>query len=304
MTDTYPNVLLCPGQGAQHVGMAKAWHDASPEARAIFEQADDILGIALSTLCFDGPEDELNRTDVAQPAIYTASVASHAAMQAAGALPAPDLTAGLSLGEFTALHLAGAFSFADGLRLVRLRGQAMQDAAEASDSTMVALIGADEDQAGELCDTARGDGVLVPANFNCPGQIVISGTTDACTRALDVASDMGLRATALTVAGAFHSPVMQPAADRLAEALEQVDWQPPSVPVLSNVTAQPHEADPASIRQRLVEQLTHPVRWGQSMQWAISRGGATFHELAPGKVLAGLMRRIDRKTPVTPHPEP
>jgi [acyl-carrier-protein] S-malonyltransferase len=280
--------------------MGEQWAQAKPAAAEIMRQADDVLGFELSNLCFSGPEADLNRTDVAQAAIYAVSVACYHGLDK----PAITAAAGLSLGEFTALHLAGAFDFESGLKLVRLRGQAMQDAADAGDGSMVALIGADEQQAVALCDEARGDGVLVPANFNCPGQIVISGSTDACQRSLAVASNMGLRATALTVAGAFHSPLMQPAADRLADALEQVDWHIPAVPVLSNVTGEPHNASIESIKQRLVAQLTSPVRWSDDMSWAVANLDGPFVELAPGKVLSGLMRRIDRNTKVANHATP
>ena len=308
-TDT--TILLCPGQGAQHVGMGKAWCDHSAAAKAVFDQAAGALGFDLSKLCFGGPEDQLNRTDMAQVAIYTASVACHRALVEAGTVGDAQLTAGLSLGEFTALHLAGAFDFLTGLELVKLRGQAMQDAAEISESSMVALVGADEAQAMALCEEAlndpenKGEEVLVPANFNCPGQVVISGSLKACERAMVVADKMGLRATQLAVAGAFHSPLMQPAADRLAEALDKADWKLPGVTVMSNVTAEPHENDIDSIKQRLVDQLTSPVRWSQSMQYVIEKHpGARLVELAPGKVLSGLMRRIDRGAKVENFAQP
>ena len=305
MTTTPPNILLCPGQGAQHVGMAKEWCEVSSAAKAVFDKAVKALGFDLTKLCFDGPEDELNRTDMAQVAIYTASVACHRALVEAGEVGEPALTAGLSLGEFTALHLAGAFDFLTGLELVKLRGQAMQDAAEMSESSMVALVGADEAQAMALCEEAlndpenQGEEVLVPANFNCPGQVVISGSLKACERAESVADKMGIRSTQLAVAGAFHSPLMSPAADKLAEALDKVDWSLPKVPVMSNVTAKTHENDIDSIKQRLVEQLTHPVRWSQCMEHVLAeKPDARLIELAPGKVLSGLMRRIDRKAKV------
>ncbi|MEE9212952.1 MAG: ACP S-malonyltransferase, partial [Phycisphaeraceae bacterium] len=243
-------IVLCPGQGAQHVGMGRAWADQCPVAAQTFAAADRALGFELTQTCFDGPEDRLNRTDIAQVAIYTTSVACHRALVDAGQLTRLAAAAGLSLGEFTALHLAGAFDFETGLKLVRLRGQAMQDAADATadhgGSGMVALVGADEAQAEALCDEAlndpenKGDEVLVPANFNCPGQVVISGSLAACDRALTVARKIGLRATPLKVAGAFHSPLMQPAADRLAQALDEVQWSHPTIPVVSNVTARPH----------------------------------------------------------------
>lgn len=283
--------------------MGKDWAVQSPAARQVYKSADDILGFELSQVCFEGPTERLNRTEIAQSAIYVTSVACHAALAESGHACSISAAAGLSLGEFTALHLAGAFDFESGLRLVRLRGQAMQDAGDAvtGGSGMVVLVGADESQAQEVCQQARnGDGqcVLVPANFNCPGQVVVSGSQAACGRAVEIAGNLGLRATALAVSGAFHSPLMQPAADRLAEALEHTSWQAPSVPVASNVTARMHDSDSESIKRRLVEQLTRPVRWSDSMQWMVGNLEGQFVELAPGKVLSGLMRRIDRKTKI------
>lgn len=305
MSDTN-TIILCPGQGAQAVEMGRAWAEKSAEAKAVFDQANDVLGFDLAKLCFEGPADDLNRTDNAQCAIYTASVACFRALEASGGLGPIAATAGLSLGEFTALHLAGAFSFAEGLKLVRLRGEAMQDAAEASEGSMVALTGKlTEDQVNELCEKARGDGVLVPANFNTPMQIVVSGSKDACERVLAEADAMGLRATPLAVAGAFHSELMRPAADRLAAALDGVAWAEPTTTVYSNVTAQPHAPQPDSIKQRLVDQLTSPVRWSQSMQAAIAEHtGAAFVELCPNRHLAGMMRKIDRSVKVENFSEP
>jgi [acyl-carrier-protein] S-malonyltransferase len=310
------SIILCPGQGAQAVGMGRAWYDTSAAARATFDEADallaDTLGGKLSELCFNGPADRLNMTDVSQPAIYTCSVACYRAMQDAGESITPAATAGLSLGEYTALHLAGAFDFAQGLQLVAVRGRYMQDAAEASRGSMVALIGADDAQAQQVCDIvvqAAPDEILVPANYNAPGQIVLSGHATACDRAVQVASDMGLRATALTVAGAFHSPLMQPAADKMAAALAMVDLKPCSVPVWSNVTAQPH--DPKNmelLRERLVQQIVSPVKWAQSCSDIVGSDGfgadIAYHELAPGTVLRGLMRRIDRNVKVINHEQP
>jgi [acyl-carrier-protein] S-malonyltransferase len=304
---TQPLVILCPGQGAQSPGMGRLWLEKSPTARAVFEEADRIIGDRfdrpLSEVCLSGPEQLLNRTDVAQPAIYTVSIACFRALHGE-APPAIAAAAGLSLGEYTALHLAGSFSFADGLNLVCLRGRAMQDAAEAVPSSMVALIGADGEQARLICEHAAKGDVLVPANFNAPGQIVLSGASAACDRALEVAATMGVRASRLAVAGAFHSPLMQPAAERLASALAQTPVSAPRTPVVSNVTARPHDPDPGSIRSRLVEQLTRPVLWSESCAWLAATLTADFHELAPGKVLAGLMRRIDRSIKVTSHDEP
>lgn len=313
-------IVLCPGQGAQALGMGSDWASASRAARGVFDRADALLGnqlgnqlgAPLSALCFEGPAQTLNRTDVSQPAIYACSVASWhgiAELNDAGA-PTPVATAGLSLGEYTALHLAGVISFEDGLRLVTLRGRAMQDAAEAVPGGMLALIGCDEAKATEVCDRARQGGVLVCANFNAPGQVVISGDADAIDRAQAAAAEAGLRATPLPVAGAFHSPLMEPAADRLALALADtpIDTGPlAQCPVYSNVTAQPHEPDAESIRRRLTEQLTCPVRWAQGCQHLAASGlvaGTTWHELAPGKSLAGMMKRIDRAIAVTTHDTP
>ncbi len=325
-----PIVLLCPGQGAQALAMGRAWHDASPEARAVFDDAERILGSRLGaplrSLCFDGPADTLNRTDASQPAIFTVSVACLRALCAAWAVSPDELplaaTAGLSLGEYTALHAAGAIAFADALELVTLRGRAMQDAAEATPSGMVALIGADEAQARAVCDTARAADILVCANFNAPDQVVLSGATAACECAVKAAESVGLRAQPLPVAGAFHSPLMAPAAERLAEALARTTIRPPRCPVLSNVTGLPHAAasdtiqggtgvPPVpkaladSIRLRLVEQLTQPVRWADCARWlAANTAAAAMHELAPGRTLAGLMRRIDRGLKVEAHDVP
>lgn len=302
-------VILCPGQGAQSVGMGKAWFDRSPAAAQTFGAAEEILGdrlgARLSTLCFNGPEDALNRTDVAQPAIFVVSVACDQAMF--GDVDASGLAgvAGLSLGEYTALHLAGAISFAKALEIVALRGRLMQEAAEASNGGMVALVGADEARAEAVVERAREGDVLVAANFNAPGQIVLSGASSACDRAVHVAEELGLRASRLAVAGAFHSALMAPAAERLAQALAHVEIDRPACPVVSNVTGVPHGTGPdagrpigEAIRARLVEQLTAPVRWSQSCAWLVENIPGEYHELAPGKVLSGLMRRISRQTKV------
>ncbi len=311
-------IMLCPGQGAQKPDMGHAWFDASAEAAQTFGAADQILkdqlGARLSEICFSADAETINRTDIAQPAIFTVSVACYQALVARE--PEDDraelaATAGLSLGEYTALHIAGAMSFADALQVVALRGKAMQEAAEAQESSMVALIGADEEQASTLCETAAHGGVLVPANYNAPGQIVISGDNDACDRAVEQAGNLGLRAQKLAVAGAFHSPLMAPAAEALEAALQRVELSVPLCPVLSNVTGMPHghdEPDQASIissiRRRLVEQLTSPVRWAQGCRWLADNIEGEMHELAPGKTLAGLMRRIERSIKVTTHDIP
>ena len=308
-------VILCPGQGAQAIGMGRAWAQSNPKAAAVFAAADAALGerfgMPLSAICWEGPEELLNRTDVAQPALYVAGVACWRALFGDDARSELLAAGGLSLGEYTALHVAGAISFEDGLNLVTLRGRAMQDAAEAVASGMVALIGADPAQASAVCEQAAKGEVLVPANFNAPGQVVISGAMSACDRAVEVAASMGLRASKLAVAGAFHSPLMAPAADRLAKALESVSISAPVCPTLSNVTGRPHETASsggesagATIRKRLVEQLTRPVQWSDGCQWLVANAAGEFHELAPGKVLSGLMRRIDRNAKVASHDEP
>ncbi len=300
-------VILCPGQGAQIVGMGRAWSERSVAARKVFAEADEILadalGAPLSRLCFEGPVERLNQTDVSQPAIFVTSIACLRAIEGeVGAAIAAG--AGLSLGEYTALHLAGVFSFADALRLVAKRGRFMQDAAEASRGSMVALIGADESQALAVCERAARGRVLVAANFNAPGQIVLSGDADACGDAVAAAAQLGFRATPLTVAGAFHSDLMRPAADRMREALAEVEMASPRFPVVSNVTARPHEAAAASIRDLLVAQITSAVRWSQSCEWLGANASGRYHELAPGKVLMGLMRRINREIKVVNHDQP
>lgn len=291
--------ILCPGQGAQAVGMGKDFYEKSSIAKETFDAANKVLGFDLASLCFAGPEDRLNQTDISQPAIYTTSVAAFRAAKDAGVIDPASVTAyaGLSLGEYTALHLAGVFNFEDGLKLVAARGRYMQDAAVASPSGMVAIMGADEAKINELCAAAANGEVMVPANFNAPGQIVVSGSTGACERVLKAAEAAGLKAVALKVAGAFHSPLMQPGADKMKAELEKVAFSAPKTRVYSNVTAEPH-ADPASIKELLVAQITKPVRWEQTMVKLVADEGARFVELAPGRTLAGLAKRINRRLPI------
>ena len=300
-------VALCPGQGAQKAGMGKAWFDASPAAKTIFEEADavlsDELGLPLSEICFNDPRGEINKTNISQPAIYTCSVASWHGLREQGLEGEMVAAAGLSLGEYTALHLAGVFSFADGLRLVAKRGQLMQAAAEAKESTMVAVMG-DDEAALALCDEAReGDEILVAANFNAPGQTVLSGSVSACERVATLAEEKGVRATPLSVAGAFHSPFMAPAAEGMRQALAEAALNTPEIDVWSNVTAALHT--PEAIADRLVDQITDSVRWAQSCSEMATRyDGCSWHELAPSGVLRGLMRRITRDVKVETHNEP
>jgi [acyl-carrier-protein] S-malonyltransferase len=289
--------ILCPGQGAQVVGMGKDFYETSPKAAEVFDIAEKVLGWDIKSVCFGGPEDRLNQTDVSQPAIFTTSVAAFAAAEIDPATV--TAFAGLSLGEYTALHLAGVFSFEAGLRLVAARGRFMQEAAVATPSGMVAIMGADEAAIDAICRESAGGEVLVAANFNAPGQVVISGSRSACERALKAAEAAGFKATALKVAGAFHSPLMQIGADKMKVELERAEFAMPRTTVYSNVTAAPHTS-PASIKDLLVRQIVSPVRWEQTMKTLIAEGGdgAKFIELAPNRHLAGLAKRINRRLPI------
>jgi len=284
---------LFPGQGAQAVGMGKDLCEAFPAAADLFARAEVATGLDLRRLCFEGPEDQLNRTDIAQPAIFTVSAAVLAAL--GDRLEAPAFAAGLSLGEYTALYAAGAMDFETGVKLVAKRGELMQQAATATPSGMVSVMGLDEAQAVELCDAAREDDVLTCANFNCPGQIVLSGGTAACKRAAEQAEQFGASgAIELKVAGAFHSEIMAPAAEAFSAVLAEVAFAEPTATVLANVDAKPYTgAD--EIPGKLLAQLTGSVRWQQSVEYLLAEGIDDAYEIGPGRVLGGLMRRIDRK---------
>jgi [acyl-carrier-protein] S-malonyltransferase len=289
--------VIFPGQGSQSVGMGRDVAESSAAARDVFDRASQVLGFDLARVCFDGPATELERTDVQQPAIFVTSVAIWEAwLEAGGTRDTFVCSGGLSLGEYTALHVAGAVSFEDGLRLVRRRGELMQQAALASPSGMVSLVGADEAMARALCERARGGDVLAPANFNCPGQIVIAGDRAACERATALAEEVGCRAVPLAVAGAFHSPLMQSAADGLRGVLEQTPFTTPGMRVIANVDAEYHR-DPASIRDSLRRQVTQPVLWQRCIERMIADGVERFMEIGPGRVLTGLMRKINRNVP-------
>lgn len=291
--------ILCPGQGAQVVGMGKDFFEKSPAAREVFERANAIVGFDIASLCFNGPEERLNQTDVSQPAIYVTSIAAFAAARSAGIVDPEVVTAyaGLSLGEYTALHLGGAFDFETGLKLVAARGRYMQEAAVATPSGMVAIMGADEAAVTKLCEENSAAECLVPANFNAPGQIVVSGATAACERFANAASAAGFKAIPLKVAGAFHSPLMQSGADRMRAELDRASIKMPVKTVYSNVTARPH-TDVESIKRLLVDQIVKPVRWEQTMQTLVAAGEARYVELAPGRVLTGLLKKINRRLPV------
>jgi [acyl-carrier-protein] S-malonyltransferase len=293
-------VFLFPGQGAQYVGMGKDIYDASPVAKDLFERAEAATGIDITKACFEGPEDVLNRTDIAQPAIFTVSAAMLGVMAEilGESMPKPDVAAGLSLGEYTALYAAGSMDFETGVKLVARRGELMQAAAVNCPSSMVAVIGLDETNATELCKAAAQGQILTPANFNCPGQIVLSGETEACQRAADMSEKFGARgATVLKVAGAFHSEIMRPAAQEFEKTLADVNFSEPGISVVANVDFAEY-ASAEDIPAKLLGQLTGAVRWSQSMEKLIADGADKFYEIGPGKVLAGLMRRIDRKTKV------
>ena len=279
-----------PGQGSQFPGMGKDLYDADSNARIWFEHANDLLGFNLTQVMFNGSEDDLKRTDVTQPAIFLHSVVKAKAM---GDGFRPDMVAGHSLGELSALVAAGAMEFADGLKLVAARANAMQKACEAEPGAMAAILGLDDAVVEEVC--AGIPGVVVPANYNCPGQLVISGALDAVNAACEKLKEAGAkRALVLPVGGAFHSPLMEPARAELATAIEYTPIVDPRCPVYQNVDARPH-TDPARIKANLIQQLTAPVRWTQTMQRMLADGANKVVEVGPGKVLQGLFKKVDRE---------
>lgn len=296
--------FLFPGQGAQTVGMGKDLYEAYPAAKEVFDTAEAVSGLELTKLCFEGPQEDLSRTDIAQPAIFTVSAATLAVIKdqlgpEKYQTITPAFSAGLSLGEYSALYAAGAMDLETAIRLVTRRGKAMQAAAEAKPSGMVSILGLDEAKANELCQAASNGEILTCANFNCPGQIVLSGTIEACQRAAEQAENFGASgAIPLQVAGAFHSEFMAPAADQLREALADVAFATPSVPVMANVNAQPY-AGGEEISEKLLDQLVSSVRWQQCMEYLLAQDVDTFYEIGPGRVLAGLMRRIHRRANFT-----
>jgi len=294
--------FLFPGQGAQTVGMGADIAQAFPAAAAVFRKANEIVGFDLCKVCFEGPAEKLNSTTMSQPAIFVTSAALLEVLRTSPGTTSlrPDVTAGLSMGEYTALYAAGAMSFEDGLRLVCRRGQAMQAAADATEGTMVSIIGLDEDKVRQLCDEARQGELLEPVNFNCPGQIVVSGSLGPCARAEQLAPKYGAaKAVRLEVAGAFHTTLMSSAAETLRQALLQSRIsQPAAARTIANITAEYYRT-PDEVVTGLTKQLTGAILWQKCMERLLADGVESFYEIGPGRVLTGLMKRINRKTKVT-----
>ncbi len=281
--------FVFPGQGAQYPGMGKDLYDNSAEAKALFEKANDILGFNITNIMFEGSVDDLKQTKVTQPAIFLHSVLLAKTIKDF----APEMVAGHSLGEFSALVANGTLTFEDGLTLVSKRAMAMQKACEIEPSTMAAIVGLADDVVEDVCNSI--DDIVVPANYNCPGQLVISGSVAGINKACDVLTEKGAkRAIKLVVGGAFHSPFMDPAREELATAIETTNFSKPICPVFQNVNGEP-VSDPATIKENLILQLTSPVKWTQIVQNMIAAGATSFTEVGPGKVLQGLVRKVDRK---------
>ena len=288
--------FVFPGQGAQFVGMRKDLYENNPLAKELFDKANDILGYKITDIMFEGTAEELKQTKVTQPAVFLHSVISALCM---GDEFKPDMVAGHSLGEFSALVAAGALSFEDGLRLVYARAMAMQKACEMAPGTMAAIIALPDEKVEEICAEISTEGnIVIPANYNCPGQLVISGNVDAINLACGKLKEAGAkRALPLPVSGAFHSPLMQPAKDELQAAIEKTEVKTPKCPIYQNVDAMPH-TDPAEIKQNLIAQLTSSVRWTKSVQNMIADGATEFTECGPGKALQGMIAKIDRSVTI------
>lgn len=285
--------FVFPGQGAQYTGMGKDLYDQYPSAREKMERANEILGFRLTDVMFEGTSDDLKQTRVTQPAVFLHSVIAAELMT----VEKPDMVAGHSLGEFSALVAAGALDWEDGLRLVSARAQAMQKACEIQEGTMAAVLGLPDEKVEEICQNVKDD-IVVAANFNCPGQVVISGTVSGVEQACALLKTAGAkRAVRLTVGGAFHSPLMQPAAEQLQEAIMTTEFYTPKCPIYQNVSAKA-ETNRETIKQHLLQQLTAPVCWTQSVQQMITDGATSFYEFGPGDVLKGLIRKINQEVGV------
>ena len=281
--------MFLPGQGAQFVGMGKDLYEQSALAKEYFEKANDILGYRITDLMFDGTPEDLKQTKVTQPAVFLHSVISALVL---GEEFKPDMVAGHSLGEFSALVAAGALTFEDGLKLVYARAMAMQKACESEPSTMAAVLGLRDEEVEEVCESIK-DAIVVPANYNCPGQLVISGSIEGIDKACVLLKEKGAkRALKLPVGGAFHSPLMQPASEELQAAINATNFKTPICPVYQNVNAYP-QTNPDDIKQNLIAQLTAPVRWTQTVKNMITDGADEFIELGPGDVLKGLVKKIN-----------
>ena len=283
--------FVFPGQGSQSVGMGKKLCDDFRQARELFQEADDTLHFSISSLCFEGPEEALKLTENTQPAILTTSIAALRVLQAEKGI-APQLTAGHSLGEYSALVCSGALTFADAVRMVRLRGKFMQEAVPVGEGAMAALLGFEKEEVEKLCEEVSSGEVLSPANFNCPGQIAIAGHTKAVQRAVERAKAMGKKAILLPVSAPFHSPLMKTAGERLQKELERVSVADLKIPVVTNVEAAIN-ASKERVKELLVTQVSCPVRWEESMRKMVEMGIEKMLEIGPGKVLSGLMKRIE-----------